>query len=104
MILCYQVGRETITGLDHLRIPPLATIRELNETMANIRQPSRVIGISMNSSLLNDEQADAERERVQEEMQLPVCDVIRHGADDLVDAILGFRTNEDWHCVSGQAT
>ncbi len=50
MILCYQVGREKITGLEHLTIPPLAKIKEMNEAMASIYQPGKVIGIAMNSS------------------------------------------------------
>ena len=96
MILCYQVGRERITGLEHLKIPPLAKIKELNETMASIHQDSKVIGIAMNSSLVSADAADAERQRIREEFGLPVCDVIRHGCDELVDAIIQFRETKEW--------
>jgi D-glutamate N-acetyltransferase len=91
MILCYEVGRESVTGVEHVKIPPLSKVQELNEVMASITQPSRVIGISMNSRLVNDEQAEAERERVRAELGLPVCDVFRHGPDELVDAVLKFK-------------
>lgn len=96
MILCYQVGRERITGLEHLKIPPLAKIKELNETMASIHQESKVIGIAMNSSLVSASAAEAERQRIGQQFGLPVCDVIRHGSDDLVDAIIRFRETKEW--------
>lgn len=96
MILCYQIGRDRITGLDHLKIPPLAQIKELNEAMASIYQSGKVIGIAMNSALVSAQEAETERQRVREEFGLPVCDVIRHGSDELVDAIVRFRQTKDW--------
>lgn len=96
MILCYQIGRDRITGLDHLKIPPLAQIKELNEAMASIYQPGKVIGVAMNSALVSAQEAETERQRVREEFGLPVCDVIRHGSDELVDAIVRFRQTKDW--------
>jgi len=96
MILCYEVGRDRITGIDHLKIPPLAKIKELNETMASVSQPSRVIGISMNSRRVSAPEAAAERQRVRAEFGLPVCDVIRDGPDELVEAILRFQASNEW--------
>lgn len=91
LILCYEVGRETITGVEHLSIPPLSKIRELNETMAGLHEPCPVIGISMNSRLLSDSAAAEERQRVEQEMGLPVCDVFRDGPDRLKDAVLDYQ-------------
>lgn len=91
MILCYELGRRTVHGLPHLPLPPLAKMIELNETMAGVLEPSRVIGVAMNSSLATPEEAAAERERVRSELGLPVCDVIRDGPDELVEAILRLR-------------
>jgi uncharacterized NAD-dependent epimerase/dehydratase family protein len=100
MILCYEVGRDCITGVEHVKIPPLAKVRELNEMMASITQPSRVIGVAMNSRRVSAEEAEAERERVRAELGLPVCDVIRHGPDELVEAILKFKSSGDWKTAS----
>jgi len=91
LILCYEVGRETITGVEHLAIPPLSRIRELNETMGSLHQPCSVIGIAMNSRRVSAAEADIERERVEQEMGLPVCDVFRDGPDKLRDAVLEFQ-------------
>lgn len=90
MIFVYEIGRETVTGVDHVRIPPLKRMIEINEMMASVERPTRVIGIAMNSRRVSDAEANAERESVRKETGLPVCDLIRHGPDELVDAILKF--------------
>jgi uncharacterized NAD-dependent epimerase/dehydratase family protein len=66
----------------------------LYETMAGILQPSRVIGIAMNSRGLSDRQAEQERRHVADQLGLPVCDVIRHGPDELVGAVLRLRSTQ----------
>jgi uncharacterized NAD-dependent epimerase/dehydratase family protein len=91
LILCYEIGREFITGLEPLRIPPLHRIKELNEIMASIFRPCPVIGIAMNSRRVDPQVAEAERARVRAEFNLPVCDVIRHGPEELVQAVVRFR-------------
>ena len=71
----------------------LAEIRTVYETMAGLLLPSRVIGIAMNSRNVSDAEAERERQRVREELGLPACDVLRHGPDDLVQAICQFQQN-----------
>jgi uncharacterized NAD-dependent epimerase/dehydratase family protein len=73
---------------------PLLSIQRLipiYETMANVMHPCRVIGIAMNGRQLTDDEARDERARVRDELQLPVCDVLRDGPDELVDAVLDLR-------------
>ncbi len=91
LILCYEIGRETVTGIPHMRIPPLAEIKRLNELMASMMQPCEVIGISMNGRLVPPEDAQRERQRVRQEFQLPVCDIFRDGPQELADAVLRLR-------------
>ncbi len=91
MILCYEVGRQTTNGMPHVDLQPLTALREAYESMASMMGPSKVIGVAMNSRLLSAEAAEAERARVQEEFGLPVCDVLRHGPEDLVDAVLQLK-------------
>ena len=50
-----------------------------------------VIGIAMNSRSLTAAQAAKERQRVRAEFGLPVCDVLRDGPDELVEAVLKMR-------------
>ena len=87
MVLCYEVGRKNVTGLEHVPLQPLAKLVEVYETMANLMGPSKVIGIAMNSRNVTADEAEAEREKVRAELGLPVCDVIRHGPDELVQAV-----------------
>lgn len=91
LILCYEVGRETVSGMDHVRLPWLATFKHLYETMANVAHPAKVIGIGMNSRKVSAGEAERERERIRGEFGLPVCDVIRHGTEELVQAVLDFK-------------
>jgi uncharacterized NAD-dependent epimerase/dehydratase family protein len=91
MILVYEAGRKNVHGMDYIPLPPLKKIVEVNEMMASLAMPSKVIGVAMNSRLLSPDEAEAERERVRRQLGVPVCDVIRHGPDELVEAILAYR-------------
>lgn len=92
MILVYEAGRTQVLGMDCIGLLPLKTHIDINETMASLAMPSRVIGIAMNSRLLSPVEAAAERRRVRDEFGLPVCDVVRHGPGELVDAVLTLQT------------
>ncbi len=96
LILVYEVGRTTVTGVEHVAIPPLAEVKRMNEIMSNANFRCEVIGIAMNGRKLSPADAAAERQRVCQEFGLPVCDVIRNGPEELVDAVLKFYERADW--------
>jgi len=96
LILCYEVGRTRVTGVEHVPIPPLPEIRRLNEIMAGIYMPTQVIAVAMNSSKVSAEEAEREREKMRALMGVPVCDVVRHGVEELVDAVIAFRDTQPW--------
>ncbi|MEQ8209132.1 MAG: DUF1611 domain-containing protein [Lacipirellulaceae bacterium] len=91
MILCYEVGRTVVSHMEQVPLQPLAKLRDTYEMIANLMHPSQVIGVAMNSRMVSAEEAEAERERVRNELGLPVCDVIRHGPDELVEAVQKLR-------------
>jgi uncharacterized NAD-dependent epimerase/dehydratase family protein len=91
LIMCYEVGRQWTKGVEHVPVPPLAKIFELYETMASIWRPCPVIGISMNSRLVDEAAADEEVVRMEKQFGIPVCDVVRHGPKKLIDAIVNFN-------------
>lgn len=97
LILCYEIGRETVTGVESVKIPPLSLHKQLFETMANLHQKCEVIGIGINSRRVSSEEAFLERARVKAEFGLPACDVLRDGPDELVDAVTNFHARGDWH-------
>jgi len=91
LILCYEAARPHVMGMPHLALKPLAELRTLYESIGSALFPTRVIGVGLNSRLLTPEDAEKERERVRKELGVPVCDVYRHGPDELVDAVLGLQ-------------
>jgi uncharacterized NAD-dependent epimerase/dehydratase family protein len=101
LILCYEVGRESVTGLAGLKIPPLERIRQLNETMAGVFAPCPVIAVSMNSRLVTGDEAEVERDRVQQRLELPVCDVVRDGPERLVQAVIESYEQRAWSQAAG---
>src|SRR3982750_2319519 len=48
LILCYEIGRERVTGVESVSIPPLAEIKRVFEVMSNIHQKCEFIGIGVN--------------------------------------------------------
>jgi uncharacterized NAD-dependent epimerase/dehydratase family protein len=91
LIMVCEPGRTQTHNMAHIPIPPLADIIQLFEASANVMHPCRVIGIAMNTRRLSDEQAELERAKLRDEFGLPVCDVIRHGADELAQAVLDLK-------------
>jgi uncharacterized NAD-dependent epimerase/dehydratase family protein len=96
LVMCYEVGRETITGVEHVAIPSLERIRDLYLAMSNIYQPCQFIGVAMNSRRVSTADAEVERRRVEDSFELPVCDVFRDGPGRLVDAATRLRDSKTW--------
>jgi uncharacterized NAD-dependent epimerase/dehydratase family protein len=91
LIYCFEAGRTHVYGMPHIALPPLRDSLRLTEQLANVMHPCRVIGVAMNSRRLSADDAETERTRWRRELALPVCDVIRHGSGELVEAILQFK-------------
>jgi uncharacterized NAD-dependent epimerase/dehydratase family protein len=88
LIVCYELGRKNVHGMSpEVRLPPLRKVIEYYEETANIMHPCRVIGLAVNGMKCSDAQVAAECVRVEDEFQLPACDVIRHGPGKLVEAV-----------------
>ena len=96
LILCYEVGRERVTGVESVKIPPLAEIKRIYEVMSNVHQPCKIVGIGINSRRLSAADAARHRERAKAEFGLPACDVFRDGPEELVEAVLAFRNAGGW--------
>ncbi len=88
LIACYEMGRKCIDGMPQVALPSLEKLIECYESSASIMHPCRVIGVAVNGRPFSDEQVTAECEEVTRRTGLPACDVYRHGADRLADAVL----------------
>lgn len=96
LILCYEVGRERVTGIESMAIPSLADIKRLNEMMAGVMGHTEVLGIGMNSRRLAPEAAEQERAQRVAEFGLPVCDVYRDGPEALAEAVAAYYESGRW--------
>ena len=91
LIACYEMGRKCIDGMPQVALPSLEKLIECYESSASIMHPCRVIGVAVNGRPFSDEQVTAECEEVTRRTGLPACDVYRHGADRLADAVLQLK-------------
>ena len=90
LIYCYEMGRTAIFDMG-VPLPPHRAAIEFFEAAANVMHPCRVIGVAVNGQRYGDDEVAAECRRTQQELGLPTCDVIRHGAEKLVEAVTALR-------------
>ncbi len=88
LIYCYEAGREYVKGLDQVPLPTCEAQLDVLQRIANLRHPCEVLGIAVNTRLLNAEAAAAEVRTAEQRFGLPACDVYRDGPAKLVAAAL----------------
>lgn len=91
MIMCYEVGRELTYNLKEVKIPPMDVVVRVHEEMASIMFPSKIIGFALNSKNVSASEAEKEREKIKRKFGLPACDVVRHGPEELLEAIIDYK-------------
>lgn len=91
LIMCYEAGRSTVKELPHVPVLPLANLIQHYEALASVYSPCQVIGLAINGRRLDEADAQRERQRVEDQLGLPACDVYREGPDVLADAVLKYR-------------
>lgn len=91
LILCYEVARQNVMGMEHIPLHSLPDLIQLYEQNASTQYPCKVIGIGMNTRNVTPQQADEEQQRITEQLNLPAADVLLHGPDLLTNAILQHR-------------
>ncbi|MGR3372509.1 N-acetyltransferase DgcN [Pseudooceanicola nanhaiensis] len=88
LILCHEPTREHMRGLPGYKLPTLEDLRDTALAMARVANPAcEVVGISVNTQHLSDDEARAYLDEVEGRMGLPAVDPYRHGAERLVDAL-----------------
>ncbi|GGM04171.1 hypothetical protein GCM10011534_27420 [Pseudooceanicola nanhaiensis] len=88
LILCHEPTREHMRGLPGYKLPTLEDLRDTALAMARVANPAcEVVGISVNTQHLSDDEARAYLDEVEGRMGLPTVDPYRHGAERLVDAL-----------------
>jgi uncharacterized NAD-dependent epimerase/dehydratase family protein len=92
MVLCHVEGREAIHGYESFEIPPVSEYVSLYEDLAAHVHESAVVAGALNTSVVGeDADARAAVDAYGEKLGAPATDVVRFGADEIVDAVLGDR-------------
>ena len=89
LILSHEPKRTHMRGLPGYDLPSLEALRDLSLTLAHVVNPNcKVVGISVNTKALSDDEANAYLAEVEDRMGLPTIDPFRQGAGRLVDALV----------------
>lgn len=88
LVLSHEPTRKHMRGLPDYQQPSLEDLRDTALAMARVANPAcQVIGISVNTQHLSEDEANAYLQEVEDRMGLPTIDPFRHGAGRLVDAL-----------------
>lgn len=89
IVLCHAPERITIEEHPEYVIPPLAVVIDAYLRAGRLTNPGiRCVGLSINSSTLDDAAWRDYRARLRGELGLPVCDPVRDGVQPLVAELL----------------
>ncbi|MGR3662994.1 MAG: N-acetyltransferase DgcN [Paracoccaceae bacterium] len=89
LILCHEPTRTHMRGLPGYKLPSLRTLWDTALPLARVANPDcQVVGISVNTQHMSEEEAVEYLSGVEAEMGLPAVDPFRHGAGRLVDALI----------------
>ncbi|SFR09122.1 N-acetyltransferase DgcN [Poseidonocella sedimentorum] len=89
LVLAHEPTRAHLRGLPDRAVPSLEALRDLVLPIARIANPDvRIIGVSVNTSALSEEEAVRYLAEVESRMGLPAVDPFRQGAARLVDALI----------------
>ena len=88
LVLCHDPNRAHMRGLPEYALPQLSDCIRLNEECGRLTNPAcRTIGVAVNTSHLQENEAQALLQEIENETRLPTVDPVRQGAARLVDAL-----------------
>ncbi len=88
LILSHEPTREHMRGLPEYQQPSLEELRDMALALARVANPAcEVVGISVNTQHMGEDEAKAYLGDLEESMGLPATDPYRFGAGKLVDAL-----------------
>lgn len=89
LVLCHDPTRTHISDAPHIAIPPLRNVAERYLEAARLTSPDvRLVGVSLNTSNVADEERHRLLEEVASETDVPCFDPLRTQLGDVVDELL----------------
>ncbi|KJZ19104.1 N-acetyltransferase DgcN [Loktanella sp. S4079] len=90
LVLAHEPTRTHMRGLPEYDLPSLEALRDTVLPLARVANPAcQVVGISVNTQHMNEQEALEYLQQVEDRMGLPTVDTFRQGAGRLVDALAG---------------
>lgn len=90
LVICHEPGRETMVGFEY-PVPSLQACIERSIEAARLTNPDcRPVGVSVNSSRLSDDVAQAISKQIENETGLPCADPVRDGLSKIAAALADF--------------
>ncbi|WP_299018582.1 N-acetyltransferase DgcN [uncultured Photobacterium sp.] len=90
LVLCHEVGRKHIRHFPHMPLPSIQATMDANLNAAKLTNPNaKFVGICLNTSSLNHDDALALCQQKEQQYQLPVTDPVRFGVSTIVDNLTG---------------
>lgn len=88
LILCHEPTRSHMRGLPDYSLPTLRQVWDTALPLAQVANPAcQVVGVSVNTQHMSEEEAGAYLAEVEKELGLPAVDPFRQGADRLAAAL-----------------
>ena len=88
LVICHEPTREHMRGLPGYKLPSIEAVRDMALQLARVPNPDcQVIGVSVNTQHMSEEEAKAYLEKVTADTGLPATDPYRFGCAALVDAV-----------------
>ncbi len=90
LILCHEPTREYMRHLDgRYKIPDLQNVIDTNLQMAKLTNPKiKFIGVSINSSKLDENEWQEYKKNLQKKLNLPVIDPTKDGVAEIIKNII----------------
>ncbi|MFC3096089.1 DUF1611 domain-containing protein [Alteromonas sediminis] len=89
LVVCHALNRTHMRGLPHQAFPTLQDTIAMNEMQARLTNPSaKVIGVSLNSSSVSEEEALSVCAAISRETGLPCIDPMRHELTPILEALV----------------
>ena len=88
MILVHNPNRKAIRKFESVHLPSLKEAVYHHELIASFIKPSKVIGISVDTSDMDRDEAEKLLKELEVELGIPVSDPIRDGGEKLLKAII----------------
>ena len=88
LLLSHEPTRQHMRGLPGYTLPTLEQLRDTALPLARVSNPAcQVVGVSVNTQHMNEAEARAYLDKIEDEMGLPATDPYRFGSAPLVEAL-----------------